>query len=352
MTATKIVVPTMVWSLLIVGCGSEAVRKARDYASVKEYERAREVLELDLQSNPRNLEAYLLLGEVNLLVGAEPEAEEAFEKAILVKEKSRGRVAEIYFKAGQELLEDEELAMEERAAGSGYLKKSVTYDPGMGKPAAALLKDIVLQLPLPEEERPARYFLEQAFQWDPDLMDEEDLAWLEIQISDDTREAIDAYLERFPEAESSPEKALVLNQIRQKLTINDMRNLGTAFLSWLTDQVGAASAGQRVYDLSSLGDPEETTLSAEELYEFLHPSDTFFYIRDVPRFDGWGHPFEFRLNPNFLVAQQVMMIRSPGSDGVFTGERYEVGSFDPSDFAEDLVWTDGYFVRWAEGMRR
>ena len=34
-----------------------------------------------------------------------------------------------------------------------------------------------------------------------------------------------------------------LQKAKQKRTVADMRNIGTAMFSWLTDQVGAAAAG-------------------------------------------------------------------------------------------------------------
>ena len=37
-----------------------------------------------------------------------------------------------------------------------------------------------------------------------------------------------------------------LQKAKQKRTVADMRNIGTAMFSWLTDQVGAASAGGTV----------------------------------------------------------------------------------------------------------
>ena len=44
----------------------------------------------------------------------------------------------------------------------------------------------------------------------------------------------------------------------------------------------------------------------------------------------------------------VMTIRSAGKDGVYSGDRYEAGTFAPGDTNQDLVWLDGFFVRWPE----
>jgi hypothetical protein len=49
-----------------------------------------------------------------------------------------------------------------------------------------------------------------------------------------------------------------------------------------------------------------------------------------------------------VLNERVMSIRSPGRDGVFSGDRYDVSGFAPEDQGEDLVWVDGFFARWPE----
>jgi hypothetical protein len=82
-------------------------------------------------------------------------------------------------------------------------------------------------------------------------------------------------------------------------------------------------------------------ISREELAKVLVPK----YIDAIPEKDGWGHPYEFRLNqdPN---AVWVMAVRSAGKDGHFSGTSYEVGAFPPADHDQDITWMDGFFVRW------
>ncbi|MGB3563967.1 MAG: prepilin-type N-terminal cleavage/methylation domain-containing protein, partial [Thermoanaerobaculia bacterium] len=41
-----------------------------------------------------------------------------------------------------------------------------------------------------------------------------------------------------------------LQKAKQKRTVGDIRSIGTAWFSWLTDQVGAASAGANQYAYS------------------------------------------------------------------------------------------------------
>jgi hypothetical protein len=131
----------------------------------------------------------------------------------------------------------------------------------------------------------------------------------------------------------------------QKRTVADIRNTGTAMFSWLTDQVGAAAAGQ-----SQMPDDKRVRLdsypeiSHDELQEILTPD----YIQQVPEKDGWGNSYEYFLNVKNPLAPNVMTIRSAGRDGRFSDTDYTVTSFDPEDFDEDIVWSDGYFIRWPE----
>lgn len=68
-----------------------------------------------------------------------------------------------------------------------------------------------------------------------------------------------------------------------------------------------------------------------------------------PARDGWGEPIEVYLRRDELPAEQVVVIRSPGRDGVFDSDCYTVGPFDGEDADQDIVWADGFFMRWPEG---
>ena len=132
----------------------------------------------------------------------------------------------------------------------------------------------------------------------------------------------------------------------QKRTVGDIRNVGTAMFSWLTDQVGASAAGQsQVQPGSQMVDLARYSLiSRERLGEILVPK----YLQAIPAADGWGHPYEFYLNEKNVTTPHVMSIRSPGRDGKFSASVYNTGPFQPDNFDEDIVWSDGFFVRWPQ----
>lgn len=140
-----------------------------------------------------------------------------------------------------------------------------------------------------------------------------------------------------------------LQKAKQKRTSSDIRNVGTSWMSWLTDQVGAASAGsQKEYYANN-----HTGQSYETVFNYLHPTDTFFYMQEIPQFDGWGFDIGFAMNTN-IVQSAVMIICSPGRGGLYQGNAncdstWSVEPFVSTDYNQDIVWADGYFVRWPGG---
>jgi prepilin-type N-terminal cleavage/methylation domain-containing protein len=133
-----------------------------------------------------------------------------------------------------------------------------------------------------------------------------------------------------------------LQKAKQKRTVADMRNTGTAMFSWLTDQVGAAAAGQAgsSVDLGSYGG----TVAIATMTSILTPQ----YLQAMPVLDGWKHAYEYYLNTGNPLAKNVMAIRSAGRDGAFIAASYTVTSFEPTNYDQDIVWADGFFVRWPQ----
>ncbi len=143
-----------------------------------------------------------------------------------------------------------------------------------------------------------------------------------------------------------------LQKSKQKRTVADMRDLGAGWFAWLTDQASAAAAGSTThqYDINLL--TEE--LTAEELMTTLYISPDMFYIRSVPERDGWSRLYDYRWSGDVLSAT-VMGIRSFGRDGVEgpngSGGVYPTGPFLASDYDQDIIWADGFFVTYPAGAQ-
>jgi general secretion pathway protein G len=132
-----------------------------------------------------------------------------------------------------------------------------------------------------------------------------------------------------------------LQKAKQKRTLADMRITGTAMFAWLSDEVGAAASGAvvtqiDVNDYQGIGLPD--------LRGLLIPQ----YIEHVPELDGWKRPYEYYLNTADPLSQRVMLIGSGGRDGNPVSGTYSVSGFDPTDYDQDILWADGFFVRWPQ----
>jgi prepilin-type N-terminal cleavage/methylation domain-containing protein len=130
-----------------------------------------------------------------------------------------------------------------------------------------------------------------------------------------------------------------LQKAKQKRTVADERDWGVAAMSWLTDQVGAAAAGASVTLTDWTG-----TSSQANITTALTPR----YIQIVPQRDGWKNDFYYRLDTSNPLADRVALVFSGGRDGTAIPDTVTAGNFDPTNYDEDIIWADGYFIRWPE----
>jgi type II secretion system protein G len=134
-----------------------------------------------------------------------------------------------------------------------------------------------------------------------------------------------------------------LQKAKQKRTMGDERDLGTAWMSWLTDQSAAAAAGQQLAISSWAG-----MGGRDELRGQLRTR----YIQEVPELDGWKNSYTYKFtqlddDPNPLEAEKNFLVQSGGRDGV-KDPTFSYGNFDPTDYDNDIIWADGFFLRWPE----
>jgi type II secretion system protein G len=132
-----------------------------------------------------------------------------------------------------------------------------------------------------------------------------------------------------------------LQKAKQKRTVADARNMGTAMMSRLTDMLaaGAAGAGASSFNISSY-----VSIGHGALASILEPQ----YIQELPSLDGWKNPFSFYFDASDPGEDTAMAILSGGRDGSFN--LTSVGPFDPTDYDQDIVWADGFFVKWPQGL--
>lgn len=135
-----------------------------------------------------------------------------------------------------------------------------------------------------------------------------------------------------------------LQKAKQKRTEADIRNTGTAWMSWLTDQAGAAAAAGAATTYTMPTASDFATVQG-----LLEPQ----YIQGVLENDAWNNPLIYcHEDPaTILTFENAIAIGSPGRDGTETascGADVDIMAFDPTDYDQDIVWADGYFVRWPQ----
>lgn len=137
-----------------------------------------------------------------------------------------------------------------------------------------------------------------------------------------------------------------MQKAKQKRTMADMRIAGAAMFSWLSDQVGAAAAGQAAtqINLADYGGLK----TVPDLNTILVPQ----YLQEIPVKDGWKSPYDYYLNTTNPHSRHVMAIRSRGRNSTAEANIYSVSGFEPTDYDQDVLWADGFMVRWPETLRR
>ena len=136
-----------------------------------------------------------------------------------------------------------------------------------------------------------------------------------------------------------------MQKAKQKRTMAEIRITGGAMFSWLTDQVGAAAAGQTAtqVDLSRFGGTKTVSVIESELV----PQ----YIQDVPDKDGWKNSYLYFLNVTTPSSANLMAIASGGRGGAPAVGLYSSTGFEPTDYGQDIVWANGFFVRWPQSQK-
>jgi len=105
------------------------MKNAETYIQVNELGKAKELLDLEIQTNPKNAEAYVMLAKVYLLQGDPGDARATFDKALLLDASTKSEISKNYFEAAKGIAE------RNGDQGSGlvaaYLQEAATLDPDL-----------------------------------------------------------------------------------------------------------------------------------------------------------------------------------------------------------------------------
>ena len=164
-----------------------------------------------------------------------------------------------------------------------------------------------------------------------------------------------------------PSMLIAIQKGKQKRTVADQRDIGIAWMSWLSDQVQASAAGQGQspdwpFDISNPAYPH-ATLQRDLDGSLVLPSGEQAprYAQHLPQRDAWGNEYIFALNETNYLSRHVMAIYSGARDGgtdnaVTTCDNDSTerpgghGFYDSRRFDCDIIWKDGFFVHAPAGL--
>ena len=92
----KILLLVVVMIAANAGCGSKEVKKAKQFIDAGMYPQAIELLEVEIQDNPKNAEAHFLVGKCHLATDNDSRAQKAFERALLLDSGYRDEIGGAY----------------------------------------------------------------------------------------------------------------------------------------------------------------------------------------------------------------------------------------------------------------
>jgi type II secretion system protein G len=142
-----------------------------------------------------------------------------------------------------------------------------------------------------------------------------------------------------------------LQRGKQKRTMADMRSLATAIESYNVDNnyYPGAGAGTDACSIYSNNTTVSVTLAkaSAQILTDLQPT----YIAKVPQRDGWLNPlYYFTQNAASTNSNQDYAIQSAGKDGPAITTTCTVGT--TASFNDDIIYVDGNFVQYPEGVQK
>ena len=119
-----------------------------------------------------------------------------------------------------------------------------------------------------------------------------------------------------------------INRGRQKRSMADLRTIGTAVEAYAVDMA--------FYPTYAEGPVDNATFQG-----FLEPT----YVKTVPREDGWRTTFYASSTSRFYT------LASAARDKVLSGNLASYGAGITSDMDCDIVYSNGSFVQYPEGVQ-
>jgi hypothetical protein len=124
-----------------LGCSKSPVDRAQEFLDAGMASQALPLLEIEIQSNPKNAQAHLMVGEASLMLNDPEAARASFDRAVLLNPRCSAKVARAYFDVAQRLASGDR---SEPALAVAYLEAARARTHALDKPIARCLRRIGL----------------------------------------------------------------------------------------------------------------------------------------------------------------------------------------------------------------
>ena len=131
-----------------------------------------------------------------------------------------------------------------------------------------------------------------------------------------------------------------IQRAKQRRTMGDMRTSATALEAYAVDMNRYPPAAG-TYDLPTGLNVGVITVGAN-MSKYVSPT----YVKAVPLSDGWNSWFVYNTDTNGTV----YVLASPAKDGTFQAD--DAGAGPTTDFNQDILYANGSFLQWPEGVQR
>jgi hypothetical protein len=144
---TRWLLPVLVLSFLCAGCSKSPLDRAQAFLDAGMASDAVPLLRAEIQSNPKNARAHLLLGEVALLTKDREAAGVEFRRVLLLKPGWKDRIARTYTEAAGAFLDPQDFSSASLA--TEYLEAARGFSPEHDRRLASAFRRAGLRLDTP-----------------------------------------------------------------------------------------------------------------------------------------------------------------------------------------------------------
>jgi len=201
------VVPLLLVLLVSAGCAKSPSDRAQEFLDAGMASQAAPLLQIEIQSNPKNARAHLMLGQAQLMLSDQAAAKESFDRAVLLNPRWADEVGRAYLDAANRVIAADPSAV---SLTVSYLEAARQRTPTLDTDIARLFGRLGVQAQSPQ-------ILRRAVELDAKLAEKDSIALLLAADPDQSPETqkrrVEQFLGAFPASGLRPNGLFALARI-------------------------------------------------------------------------------------------------------------------------------------------